>query len=49
MVGNLNGCIGDGVRVGIIGAFRVLGENDNGRIVVDFFAEKGLCVDNTYY
>ena len=33
----------------ITGAFAVLGENDNGRRVVEFCAEKGLCGGNTYF
>ena len=27
----------------------VLGENDNGRSMVEFCAERGLCVGNTYF
>ena len=37
----------DGVRAGITGSFRVPGENKNGRRVVEFCAERGLCVSNT--
>ena len=37
------------MRVGITGAFGVPGENENGRRVVEFCAEKGLCVGNTYF
>ena len=44
--GDLNGWIGDRTRAGITGAFGVPGENDNGRRVVEFCAEKGLCVCN---
>ena len=36
----------DRTRAGITGAFRVPGENDNGRRVVEFCAEKGLRVGN---
>ena len=36
------------MRAGINGAFGVPGKNDNGRRVVEFFAERGLCVANTY-
>ena len=49
MVGDLNGWIGDRVRASITGGFGVPGENDKGRRVVEFFAERGLCVDNTYF
>ena len=48
-LGDLNGCIGDRVRTGISGAFGVPGENDTGRRVVDFCAESGLCIVNTYF
>ena len=37
------------MRTGITGAFRVLGENENGRRVAKFCAERWLCVGNTYY
>ena len=37
------------MRVGITGAFGVPGESENGRRVVEFFAERGLCVCNTYF
>ena len=30
------------------GALGISGENDNGRRVADFCAERGLCVNNTY-
>ena len=43
VLGVLNGVIGDMVRVGITGAFGVPGEN-NGRRVIDFCNERGLCV-----
>ena len=32
----------------ITGAFGIQRENDNGRRVVDFCAERGLCADHTY-
>ena len=48
VLGDLNGWVGDRVRVGITGSFGILGENDNGRRVIDFCAERGLCVGNTY-
>ena len=44
---DLNGWIGDRTRAGIIGAFKVPRENDNGRRVVEFCTERGLCVGNT--
>ena len=37
------------MREGITGAFGVPGENYNGRRVVEFCAESGLCVGNTYF
>ena len=43
VLGDLNGSIGDRVRVGIRGAFGVTGGNDIGRRVVDLCAERGLC------
>ena len=36
-------------RASITGAFVVPGENDNGRRIVDFCSERGLCVGNTYF
>ena len=48
VLGDLNGWIGDRVRVDITGAFRVPEEKDNGRRVVKFCAERGLRVGNTY-
>ena len=47
MLGELNGGIGDRVRVGITVAFKVPGENDNGRKVVEFCVKRGLCVGST--
>ena len=46
---DLNGWIGDKDRAGITGDFGIPEENDNGRRMVDFCAEKGLCVGNTYF
>ena len=44
---NIDCVLGDRVKVNILGAFGVpRGENDNGKRVVDFCAEKGLCVSN---
>ena len=37
------------LRAGITGGFRVPGENDNGRKVIDFCAERGLSVSNNYF
>ena len=45
---DLNGWIRNRTRVCITGAFRVRGENDNVRRVVEFCAERGLRVGNTY-
>ena len=47
--GELYGWMGDRTRAGITGAFGVSVENDNGRKVVEFCAEKRLCVGNTYF
>ena len=49
ILGDLNGWIGNMTRVRITGVFVVLGENDNDRRVVEFCAERGLCVGNTYF
>ena len=49
VLGDLNGLIGDKTRAGITGAFGVPGENDNGRRVVEFCAERELRVGNTYF
>ena len=48
ILGDHNGWVGDRTRVGITGAFGVPGENDNGRRVVEFCEERGLCVGNTF-
>ena len=37
------------MRASITGVFEVLGENDNERRVIDFCAERGLCVVNIYF
>ena len=37
------------MRADITGAFGVPEENDNGRRGVEFCAERGLCVGNTYF
>ena len=49
ILGDLNGWIRDRTRAGITGAFEVPGENDNGRRVVEFCAERGLFAGNTYF
>ena len=49
ILGYLNGCIGDKTRAGITSTFGVPGENDYGRRVEEFCAERGLCVGNTYF
>ena len=49
VLGDLNEWIGDRVRADITGAFGVPGENGNGRGVVEFCSERGLCVGNTYF
>ena len=49
ILGDLNRWIGDRTRPHITGAFGVPGENDNGKKVVDFCAERELCVGNTYF
>ena len=45
---DLNGWVGDRLRLGITGGFGVLGENNNGRRVIDFCAVRGLCFGNTH-
>ena len=37
------------MSAGITGAFGVPGENKNGRKVVEFCTEWGLCVENIYF
>ena len=39
--------IGDRMRAGITGTFRVPGENENGRRLMEFCGERGMCVGNT--
>ena len=41
--------LGDRTRANITGAFGVPGENDKGRKVVEFCAERELCVANTHF
>ena len=49
MMGDLNTWVKDRMRVGITTMFGLLGENDNGKRVIDFSTERGLCVGNTYF
>ena len=37
------------MRADIIGAFEVPGEDDNGRRLVEFCDETGLCMGNTHF
>ena len=46
---DLNGWVLDRVRGGISNTYGLPGENDNGRRVMKFCAERGLCVGNTYF
>ena len=49
ILGGLNGLIRDRTRAGITGASGVPEENDNGRIVVELYAERGVCIGNIYF
>jgi hypothetical protein len=49
VLGDLNGWIGDQKRDGITGGFGVEGVNENGRRVIDFCGENGMCVCNTFF
>ena len=49
VLGDINGWVGDRLRVGITGGFRVPGKNDDGRRVIEFCAERGFCVGNTCF
>ena len=49
ILADLNGWIGDRMRAGITRVFGVPGVNNNGKRVVEFCAERGLCVANTYF
>ena len=49
VLGDLNGWVGDMMKVGITEQFVVLGENDNGRKLIEFCVEKGLWLVNTYF
>ena len=48
MLGDLNGWVGDKLRICKTGGFGVPGENDNGR-TIDFCAENNGYVGNTYF
>ena len=47
ILGDLNGWIVNSMRAGITCPFRIPGENDNSRRVVEFCAERELYVGNT--
>ena len=49
VLGDLNGWIGDRMRAGITITFGVPGKNDSGRIAVEFFVERGMCLGDTYF
>ena len=49
ILGDLNGWIANGTRAGITGVCGVPERNNNGRREVEFCAERGLCVGNTYF
>ena len=49
ILGDLSGWIEDKVKVGKTSAFGVLGENDNGKRVVESCAERELCVGKIYF
>ena len=46
MLGDLNGLVKDRLKASITGGFEVAKENDDGRRVTDFCAERRLCVGN---
>ena len=48
ILGDLNGWIKDRTRAGITSDFGVPGENDNGKRVVEFCKEWGLCIGNIF-
>ena len=49
IVGDLNRWIRDMARANMTGAFGAPGEKVNGIKVVEFCAERGLCMGNTYF
>jgi len=49
VMGDLNGWVGDRVVKGIVGPFGVPGLNDSGERVMDFCAERELCIANTFF
>ena len=49
VLGDMDGWIEDRLRGGITSTFRVPGENDKGRRVKEFYAEKGFVRGNTYF
>ena len=46
---DLNGWVGDRMRVDMTCAFGDLGENDNGRRVIDLCVDRVLCMGNVYF
>ena len=42
VLGDLNKGVGDWMRAGKTGRFSVLGENNNGRRVIDFMLKRGF-------
>ena len=49
VLGDLYRWVGDRVRAGITGAFRVRGKNNNGWKVVGFCGEKGFYANGVYF
>ena len=49
VLGDPNGWVRDRLRVGISGGFGVRGENYNCRGLIDFCAETGVSLSNTYF
>ena len=49
MLRDLNGWVRERLRAGITGGFGAPGENDKGRRIIDFCAERVLYVGNTYF
>ena len=49
MMGNLNGCVGDGVWENKTSPFVIPSKNWNGRRVADFYSKGGLWLSNIYF
>ena len=49
VMGDFNGRIGVQKRDGITGAFGVEGENENGKVIIDFCKSRDMCVSNTFF